>query len=303
MKKVFVTGSAGLVGSRFVELYKYKYKLLTPEIDELDLTNKSAVKLFIQNKKPDIIVHFAAYTNVSEAEKQRGDKVRPCHAINVGATRNLVKSINTSQTHFIHISTDMVFSGSKNDPGPYDESRKPEDDFNKLTWYGFTKAEAERIVLEKLKGKATILRLTYPVRAEFEDKLDYIKNVLELYDGGKLYPMFTDQQISISFVDEICTALDKIVEGKHFGTFHASTPNTTTPYQLVSYLLKRARNVEDILEATSMDKFLASFENPARYPKHGGLKVEQTEKTLAMKFSTWQEVVDELVQQGLGINK
>lgn len=67
MIKVYVTGSAGLVGSRFVELYKSKYELITPEIDEIDITKAKEVKEFLLKTKPDVIVNFAAYTDVSKA--------------------------------------------------------------------------------------------------------------------------------------------------------------------------------------------------------------------------------------------
>lgn len=296
---ILATGSTGMVGSRFVELTKRKNFLHLPDEVELDITDPEAVKRIYSEYNFSAIINFAAYTSVAEAEKQRGQEDGDCWIINVEGVKNLVSVINPNKTHFIQISTDMVFPGSEEDPGPYSEDRLAETDENKLSWYGFTKAEAERIVLEKLGNKATILRLIYPVRAKFKDKLDYLRNVLKLYDEDKLYPMFTDQQVSISFVDEICVALDKIIVNNHYGVFHASTPNTASPYELYSYLLKKARGVEDVLEATSIDKFLEKVDNPARYPKFGGLKVEQTEKTLGIKFSTWQEIIDKLIEQGL----
>ena len=297
MKRIYVTGSGGLVGSRFVELLPKKYQVLTPEIDQLDITKKDAVKKFVEEEKPEIVVHFAAYTNVGEAQNQKDDKKGRCWKINVDGTRNLVNSLNLKKTHFIHISTDYVFPGSKEDPGPYKEDHQPEKDSSKLTWYGYTKAEAERVVLNKLGEAATILRLIYPVRAKYDKKLDYLRKPLALFDEGKLYPMFTDQQVSITFIDEACTALAKIIDGKHRGIFHASSRNTTSPYELISYLVKKARGKKGAVKKASLDEFLKTVDNPARYPKFGGLKVENTEKILGVKFSTWKQVVDEFVRQ------
>lgn len=93
-KKVFVTGSAGMVGSRFVELYNNKYTLLTPEVGELDLTNKSAVNNYIKSKILDVIVHFAAFTDVNNAEEQRGDKKGECWRVNVDGNRNIVEALD-----------------------------------------------------------------------------------------------------------------------------------------------------------------------------------------------------------------
>ena len=157
-QRVLVTGASGLVGSRFVELYPNSQDLLTPNLDEFDLAHPGE---YLAKNTPDVILNFAAYTNVSEAEKQRGDKNGSCWQINVEGTRNLVSALSAN-THLIHISTDMVFSGSATDPGPYSPDHKPETNSQKLTWYGFTKAEAERIVGDR----GTIVRLIYPVRAK-----------------------------------------------------------------------------------------------------------------------------------------
>ena len=80
----------------------------------------------------------------------------------------------------------------------------------------------------------TILRLVYPVRAKYSPKLDYLRKPLSLFDQGKLYPLFSDQQVTITFIDEACLALGKIIDGKLFGIFHASTPDLSTPFKLVS---------------------------------------------------------------------
>src|SRR3989338_7139450 len=139
MDKILVTGAGGLVGSRFCELSKYKDNLVCPTKEELDITDKKSVERY---KDFDLVINFAAYTNVSEGEKQRGDKTGLCWKVNVEGVRNLLSITQ----NLIQISTDLVFAGVS---GPYKESELAETDSDKVTWYGFTKAEAERLVREK----------------------------------------------------------------------------------------------------------------------------------------------------------
>jgi len=47
-------------------------------------------------------------------------------------------------TVLIHISTDMVFSGNAENPGPYNETQIPDEPSEKLTWYGIPKAWGKR---------------------------------------------------------------------------------------------------------------------------------------------------------------
>ena len=50
-----------------------------------------------------------------------------------------------------------------------------------------------------LGRKRTILRLVYPVRAKYPAKLDYLRKPLSLFDQGKLYSLFNDQQVTITY--------------------------------------------------------------------------------------------------------
>lgn len=176
--KILVVGASGLVGSRFVELYFDKDKLLIPDRDELDLLDASGVKAYFGRNKPNVVVNFAAYTNVSEGENQRDDRSGSCWQLNVSGVENLLGVIGNTKIFLVQISTDNVFSGFADDSGPYPENHPPEADSKRLTWYGFTKAEAERAIIKELRGKAAILRVIYPVRSKFEKKLDYLRKPL-----------------------------------------------------------------------------------------------------------------------------
>ena len=71
----------------------------------------------------------------------------------------------------------------------------------------------------------------------------------------------------------------------------------TSPHELVTYLLEKARGVKDVVMPSSLDEFLKTVDNPVRYPKYGGLRVEKTENELGIKFGTWRQMVDEFISQ------
>lgn len=296
-RKILITGAQGMVGSRFVELYAKKDELLTPDMDEFDLLNTTLMEKYIRNEKITDIINFAAYTDVGAAEKEKGDKNGLCWKINVDGVRNLIKA-TPENVHLIHISTDMVFPGSEKDPGPYEERHSLDDNPDKLTWYGYTKGEGERILTQNVKDLA-ILRIIYPVRAKYDLKPDYLRKPLKLYDEGNLYPLFYDQQISVSFVDEIYTVLKILLEGRLKGIYHSSSSDTTTPYEIVNYLIEAKYRVKNAVKKTSIYEFLKNTENPVRYPIFGGLKSEYSQKSLGVKYHTWKEIVDELVRQNI----
>lgn len=297
--KILVTGGTGLVGSRFVELHSNPDEILSPSHEELDITQPRALKDYIATNQPDVVINFSAFTDVTAAENQRGQQEGDCWRVNVDGVKNLLSAIDPLKTHFIQISTDLVFPGSNERPGPYAEDDKPEANQSKLSWYGYSKSMAEQFITTNLAGQVTILRLIYPVRAKFSPKLDYLRKPLKLFDEGKLYPLFSDQQVSISFIDETCALLEQIILNKSYGSYHSSSRDTSSPLELVTYLLQKTRDLDKELASSSIMEFLKTAANPTRYPIYGGLSVDKTQKVLDFKFSTWKEVIDKLVSQGI----
>ena len=56
---ILVTGSSGFIGRNICETFSDKHNLLTPTHRELDLLDENAVRIYIKNNNPDIILHCA----------------------------------------------------------------------------------------------------------------------------------------------------------------------------------------------------------------------------------------------------
>jgi len=289
--KILVTGASGLVGSRFVEL-SHQFQTFTPDLPDFDLTDIDKVYKTINEIKPDWIINFAAFTDVNAAESQPHDETSLAWKVNVTGVENLANAFLSD--NIIQISTDFVFSGDLSRPGPYAENDQPQKDKTKLTWYGYTKNQGERVIFNH---GGSILRIICPVRANFPPKADYIRGFLKKYKEGNLPPLFTDQQISISFIDEVSNTLTRIINQDARGIFHASS-DTTTPYELMSFVFDQLGERPDLAKASIVD-FLKTQVNPHRYHQYGGLKTTFTEREIGTHFSSWQTVVEILIAQGL----
>ena len=295
--KILAFGADGLVGSRFTDLYHKETQFITPKVTELDITDKSAlVEFFAKNSSDfDSVINFAAITDVDGAEKERGNEEGLTWKVNVGGVENIAELCKKHSKYLIQISTDFVFPGNKQRPGPYSENETPPGSPDGIGWYGWTKRVAEERAA-KIWDKTAILRITFPYRAHYPTKIDFARKILELFDEGKLYPMFSDQNMTPSFIDEIAKVLYLLVEEKETGVFHSASKDLTTIYEFASYLLEKARGAKGVVKKGSMQEFLKA---PGRTPRSrlGGLKVEKTEGELDIKFMTWRAAVEELVSQ------
>lgn len=152
MKNILVTGSNGQLGSE-IQAISNQFKDLHfffTDVKELDICDYTAIDSFISQHKIDYIINCAAYTAVDKAE----DEKNLASKINIEAVENLAKASEKQGAILIHISTDYVFDGTNY--RPYIES----DNTCPNSHYGYTKAEAEKII-QKICKKAIILRTSW----------------------------------------------------------------------------------------------------------------------------------------------
>lgn len=297
MKRFLILGSGGLVGSRFIELIASERLSIAPRSYELDITDKGSISTFFKQRADDfdVVVNFAAVTDVDAAEKERGEGRAMTWRVNTEGAANVAWAVQKYEKFLIHISTDFVFPGTKSNPGPYTEEAKLPNDPKNINWYGWTKLWGERKVGE-ICERSAIVRISYPFRAHYTEKLDFARKILLLFDQGKLYPMFSDQIITPTFIDEAVNVIEKIGEIERAGVYHLASANTTTPYDFANYLLEKARGVKGVVREGFLEEFLKV---PGRTPRpiYGGLDTKKTQSILGVRFKTWQKAIDEFVRQ------
>ncbi|MEX2028238.1 MAG: SDR family oxidoreductase [Candidatus Curtissbacteria bacterium] len=293
--KIAVIGAHSMVGSRFCELWEGEAELLKSDLhgeNPLDIADEKQVGEFFQNHYLDTAILFSAYTDVDGAEKQRDDKNGICWKVNVDGAKNIAEACAASGKKLIFISTDFVFDGVN---GPYSE----EDDFGNLdniSWYGISKIEGEKAA-STLK-ESLIVRISYPYRAKFPQKEDIAKKFLKMYREGKLYPVFTDQVITPTFIDDLAPAAKLLIESSASGIFHLASGKTTTQFQFAKAVIETfGGNPVDVQEGSLTDYLMRDGSTPR--PIKGGLKVKKI-KSLGYNPTDWDEGIEIIKSQSQG---
>ncbi|HLW60020.1 MAG TPA: sugar nucleotide-binding protein [bacterium] len=215
MIRVAITGATGLVGSRIVELLGDRFEFLPLGHDMLDITNKRQVDQVIGATEFEYLLHLAAYTDVEGAETHQ-DRA---YEINVRGTDHIYRAVTRRDRKLIYFSTDFVFDGTA---PPYDEDSIP----NPLGCYGRSKYEGEQIV----HGTAMIVRISYPYRAAFPKKKDFVRRIRALLEQGSELQLVTDSIITPTFIDDIAYATEQVI--RHFspGIVHITGAQSLSPY-------------------------------------------------------------------------
>lgn len=285
-----------MVASRFCDLAKSGFDITGIDEIILDITDKNAVDRYFNQNRFDSVINFAAFTNVDGAEIQKGDKNGLVWKLNVEGSQNLARVCKQKNIFLVHISTDFVFPGNDPYPGPYTEDARLPDTQDGLDWYGWTKNRAEEVV-SSIEVRVSIVRYGYPFRAApYDLKKDWARNLLDLYNEHKLYPLFNDQVYSLLFIDDLVAPLSKIINDELTGIFHVASSDTTNPYEAGKYLLEKYTGKKVELQKGSMIELLKTPGRTPR-PRLGGLNSLKTQNTLNMKFKSWREMIDEFILQ------
>ncbi|KAG0656988.1 hypothetical protein C6P46_006734 [Rhodotorula mucilaginosa] len=195
MVKTLVTGASGLLGRAVLEAFKQaghevkgtaysranndlvKKERLASRRTQLDLQDDNAVKAFLDEYRPDVVVHCAAERRPDAVEANP----EAVQKLNVGVPA-LLSTLSRSSEHpffLLYISTDYVFDGH----APAD-GYEPEAATNPTNAYGVSKLEGEHVVLAGLKagGKGCVLRLPVlygPAESNSESAINVLVDAVE----------------------------------------------------------------------------------------------------------------------------
>ena len=149
------------------------------DVEEMDITDASAVEKEIKKEPLDAVIHCAAYTAVDAAEDNR----ELCMRVNAEGTRNIARVCRELDLKMVYISTDYVFDGEGERPWEPDDPREP------LNVYGESKYQGELAVEEYLEKYFTVrIAWVFGVNGK-----NFIKTMLRLAESQKEINVVNDQ--------------------------------------------------------------------------------------------------------------
>lgn len=259
MIRLLVTGASGMIGSRFLQLLPDDFSLVgnIDRAEGKDILDPPSLFSEFSTATVDVVIHFAAFTDVNAAALQEGNENGNCYKINVLGTQNIIELCRRLNCHLIHISTDFVFDGKNPPVGGYTEDNVQ----NPIEWYGKTKFFAE----ESVKSSSVdwcIARTAYPFIASFPKKLDLVRSRIQQMKERKLPSQFIDHTITPTFCDELVQALVLLARKESNGIYHLAGDSIVSDYEL-SKMIADVFNFKNIEIVQSS---LAEFNKIAKRP-------------------------------------
>ncbi|MDY6986574.1 MAG: dTDP-4-dehydrorhamnose reductase [Thermodesulfobacteriota bacterium] len=278
--KILICGGRGQLGHDCTRVMKEWHEVLSTDLEELDITNPSAVEEMIGRMLPQVVVNCAAYTQVDACETERG----LARKVNVDGPRNLALSTERHGGQVVHISTDYVFDGKRVAPEPYVEEDTP----HPVSFYGKTKFDGELAVRDTAKGHI-IVRTAWLYGHHGPN---FLKTMLRLAlrSPHKEVKVVHDQFGSPTWSYRLALQIARLIETNGRGTYHATSEGHCTWYELATCFLEKMGISHHLVPCTS-----AEYPTPASRPKNSILENGHLKEEGLSLMIDWKEDLDKFV--------
>jgi len=272
---MLVTGASGLLGNKIVEHAKNDYKLVpiyktTPLHSnslKLDITDAVEVSNLFSRFKPTVVIHTASETNVDKCETEK------VHAwkVNVEGARNIADACQKVNAKLVAISTDYVFDGEK---GLYTEEDTP----NPINYYGVTKLEGEKQVINYCKNYA-ILR-TSVLYGWHPWKQNFATWVINKLRQQQEINIVEDHYNTPTLADNLAEMALEVAEKDLQGLYHASGNERISRYEFAKKIAETFGLNSDLIKPVKMSQMAAWT---AKRPRDSSLDTGKIRKQLKTK--------------------
>lgn len=270
--KYLITGAKGQLGTElFKKLERKHTDVVGFDSTEMDITDFEIVLSKVQQVKPDVIFHCAAYTAVDSAEDE---SKKTNWEVNVNGTDNVARAAKKVGAKLVYISTDYVFDGQKSTEYQVDDQTNPQ------TEYGRAKLAGEEAV-QRIMDEYYIIRTSWVFGKYGEN---FVYTMLRLAKTHDTLSVVNDQIGRPTWTNTLAEFMIYAVEHNvQYGIYQLSNDGTCSWYEFANEILKTSS--AEILPVTSKE-----YPQRAKRPKHSVMSLDKVKST-GFKVPTWNEAL------------
>lgn len=286
--RILLTGAGGQVGWELRRTLGALGDVVAVDADTLDLCDADAVRRYVRDLAPTLIVNPAAYTAVDKAES---DAAR-ARAVNAVAPDVLAEEAARRGALLVHFSTDYVFDGSGTTPWREDDACAP------LNVYGATKLEGERAI--QASGCAhLILRTSWVYGARGSNFLLTMRRLMHERDELKIV---ADQigaptwcrdlaEVTAQLLARIASSNGGFDTAAPWGVYHLCNAGETSWHGFAEAIRALDNADVELRPIPTRD-----YPTPARRPLNSRLACDKLERTFGLRLRPWREALELCVE-------
>lgn len=277
--KVLITGSQGCLGTAMQNILRVQnVQCLGIDIQQVDISDFKKINELVMNYKPDVILHFAAISDVDLCEKEPELAFR----INTLSTLGIAIIARKVNAKLLYTSTNFIFDGKAEKP--YFEYDPP----NPISEYGKTKYLGEKYIME-IHNRYYIVRTSWLFGRN--SKTFASKFLLEKEKPHSVN-VICDQIGSFTYVQDLAEAIFNIIKSENYGTYHIVNSNYGTWLNFLSKAKEIMRFNTLLIPIKTEELNL-----PAPRPKFAPLGSKNYEFLFDKKMRPWEDALEDFIRK------
>ena len=280
--KLLITGATGFLGGRVAGYFRGKAQVLTPTHGALEITDRAAVREFLERERPDVLLHCAAISDTGACQREP----EYSRAINVEGAVHMAEAAGAVGTKCILCSSDQVYFGS-----PEKKAHREDEVLTPKNVYGRDKLEMERLCLAA-NPEAVLLRLSWMYDRESlhaGEHGDFLRSLLRDLRGGEKLSFPIYDRRGITDVNEVVRNLERCISLPG-GIYNFGAPNDCSTFELM----------ERVFDRLHLDRGLLERNEAAFADDHRNLCMDMGRAERAgLRFSSTEEGLVHVLEQVL----
>jgi dTDP-4-dehydrorhamnose reductase len=270
-QNILITGSHGQLGRALAAACASRgIACEGRDIDTLDIRDAHAVRRWIVDARPSVVVNSAAFTAVDDCETNE----EPATAVNGLAVGHLASACSEVDALLIQVSTDYVFSGDADRPYREEDAMAP------ASAYGRSKLRGEE--LARTAERHLVVRTAWLYGRGGRNFVEAIRAQIDA--GAPSLRVVADQRGCPTFCDDLADAVLDLAAAGSTGTIHAVNAGSTTWHGFAVEIARLlGSGVEVVPVATG------EVPRPAPRPAYSVLDTALLEATLGRPMPPWQD--------------
>ncbi len=278
MKRILVIGAKGMLGGDLMGVLLSSFpndEILGWDIEEIDIQKEEDTVFKVEELRPHVVIHIAAYTDVDGCESNK----EKAFAVNAEGTKHVALGASSCQAKMIYLSTDYVFDGKKKEP--YLESDPP----HPISVYGHSKWRGEQYVQEWVED-FLIIRTQWLYGRYGKN---FVTSILRQAGEKRALSIVNDQIGSPTYTADLAKAISTLIQFGVRGIFHVANSDFCTWYTFGQTILKLSGMNEVRVIPISSEELA----RPAQRPLYSVLNCQKLKEETGLTLRPWSEALKE----------
>lgn len=278
---IWLVGAGGLLGQELTKLFTEKNIEYVASYSDIDISKIENLERFHKEhfNRLNYIINCAAYTQVDNAEKFS----QLAYNTNSLGAENLAQIAQRVGATLIHISTDYVFDGQK------EEDYRETDLTSPLSIYGKSKQQGEQKIIATTT-RYFIIRTSWLYGFSGNNFVNTMIRLLQEKDEIKIVH---DQWGSPTWTRDLSEFIWHFLHAQatNYGVYHFSSEGKISWYQLVCFLKETLQYNTSLKAITSED-----FPTLAKRPKNSYLSKNKIRQNFSFEVPCWKTSLRKYLQ-------